>query len=62
MLNTCVCCGKEIPEGRQVCMHCEHDADIPVRDKDYSGLIKVARITISVVIVVLALISLFISY
>lgn len=23
MDNTCVCCGKEIPEGRQVCMACE---------------------------------------
>lgn len=58
MLNTCVCCGKEIPEGRQVCMHCEHAASIPVKKKDYSILIKIARITISAVIVVLALISL----
>jgi hypothetical protein len=58
MLNICVCCGKEIPEGRQVCMHCEHDASIPVKKKDYSILIKIARITISAVIVVLALISL----
>lgn len=23
MDNTCVCCGKEIPEGRQVCKACE---------------------------------------
>ncbi len=58
MLNTCVCCGKEIPEGRQVCMRCEHDANIPVTKKDYSILIKIARITISAAIVVLALISL----
>lgn len=21
--NQCVCCGAEIPEGRQVCAHCE---------------------------------------
>lgn len=24
--NTCVCCGKEIPEGRQVCKDCEQVA------------------------------------
>ena len=58
MLNTCVCCGKEIPEGRQVCMRCEHDANIPVSKKDYSCLIKIARIVICVAIVVAALISL----
>ena len=58
MLNTCVCCGREIPEGRQVCKHCEHDANIPVEKKDYSTLIKIARIAISAVIVVAALISL----
>lgn len=22
--NRCVCCGSEIPEGRQVCWECEH--------------------------------------
>ena len=22
-MNTCVCCGREIPEGRQVCPACE---------------------------------------
>ena len=22
--NRCVCCGKIIPEGRQVCLDCEH--------------------------------------
>lgn len=22
-MNTCVCCGAEIPEGRQVCWNCE---------------------------------------
>ena len=62
MLNTCVCCGKEIPEGRQVCMHCEHDANIPVEKKDYSSLIKIARIVISAVIIVVGLFSLFSSY
>ena len=24
MENTCVCCGKSIPEGRMVCMSCEN--------------------------------------
>ena len=56
MLNTCVCCGREIPEGRQVCKHCEHDANIPIKKKDHSILIKIARIVISAVIVVAALI------
>jgi hypothetical protein len=23
--NRCVCCGTEIPEGRQVCWACEHE-------------------------------------
>lgn len=22
MDNTCVCCGRIIPEGRQICLHC----------------------------------------
>lgn len=22
-MNTCICCGAEIPEGRQVCWNCE---------------------------------------
>lgn len=24
MINRCVCCGEEIPEGRTVCWRCEH--------------------------------------
>ena len=24
MNNFCVCCGAEIPEGRQICYQCEH--------------------------------------
>lgn len=23
MSDTCICCGRDIPEGRQVCMQCE---------------------------------------
>lgn len=26
-MNTCVCCGAVIPEGRLVCPSCERDAD-----------------------------------
>ena len=25
--NTCVCCGKVIPEGRQICFNCEEDVN-----------------------------------
>lgn len=25
--DICVCCGKEVPEGRQVCWECEHQYD-----------------------------------
>lgn len=25
-IETCVCCGREIPEGRQVCAMCEQDS------------------------------------
>lgn len=28
-MNTCVCCGAEIPEGRQVCVNCENSTDKP---------------------------------
>ena len=27
MENKCICCGKEIPEGRQVCLDCEAKAE-----------------------------------
>lgn len=26
-MNTCVCCGEPIPEGRMVCWICEHQFD-----------------------------------
>ena len=25
--NYCVCCGEIIPEGRMVCLRCEHEAN-----------------------------------
>ena len=31
MENRCVCCGEIIPEGRQVCIRCEREAE----DEDY---------------------------
>ena len=35
MVDTCVCCGAPVPEGRQICWICEHTdyakADEPVR-------------------------------
>lgn len=30
MINRCVCCGEEIPEGRTVCWRCEH-GELPDR-------------------------------
>ena len=35
MDNTCVCCGKIIPEGRMVCPECEHEDSMPVEDVDF---------------------------
>ena len=32
-LDTCVCCGKYVPEGRQICAICE--ADIYKAQKEY---------------------------
>ena len=29
MSNTCVCCGREVPEGRQVCPICENSYSVP---------------------------------
>lgn len=26
--NTCICCGKIIPEGRQICLNCERGDDM----------------------------------
>ena len=26
--NYCVCCGEIIPEGRMVCLRCEHEANV----------------------------------
>lgn len=30
MDNTCVCCGRIIPEGRQICLHCGDYDDMQV--------------------------------
>lgn len=41
MVDTCVCCGAPVPEGRQICWICEHTdyptADEPVREAPAPG-------------------------
>jgi hypothetical protein len=37
MSETCVCCGREIPEGRQVCPACEYEAKCGKEENDVSG-------------------------
>ena len=41
MVDTCVCCGAPVPEGRQICWICEHTdyptADEPVRQAPAPG-------------------------
>lgn len=37
MSETCVCCGREIPEGRQVCPICEYEAEHGKEDVNVSG-------------------------
>lgn len=32
MVDTCVCCGAPVPEGRQICWICEH-TDYPTADE-----------------------------
>ena len=36
MSETCVCCGREIPEGRQVCHICEYEAEHGKEDTNVS--------------------------
>lgn len=36
MSETCVCCGREIPEGRQVCPICEYEAEHGKEDVNVS--------------------------
>ena len=36
MSDTCVCCGREIPEGRQVCHICEYEAEHGKEDTNVS--------------------------
>ena len=37
MSETCVCCGREIPEGRQVCPICECEAEQGKEEANVSG-------------------------
>lgn len=34
MTETCVCCGEVVPEGRMVCLQCEHSAERSDCDND----------------------------
>lgn len=36
-VETCVCCGKIIPEGRQMCPSCENDTKLTEVDYGRSG-------------------------
>lgn len=38
MINRCVCCGEEIPEGRTVCWRCEHS--YPKDTLNYPNVMK----------------------
>ena len=37
MSETCVCCGRKIPEGRQVCPICEYESEQGKEDINVSG-------------------------
>ena len=28
--NTCICCGRIIPEGRHICLACEHENEVQI--------------------------------
>lgn len=39
--NTCVCCGRIIPEGRHICLHCgEYDEQIKAKPKTNADHIR----------------------
>ncbi len=40
MSETCVCCGREIPEGRQICPICEYKAEHGKEDVNVSGMYR----------------------
>lgn len=41
--NRCVCCGAEIPEGRQVCAKCEMEDDLIMRKNRMSVIHEIVR-------------------
>lgn len=55
--NTCVCCGRDIPEGVQVCKVCERNASTPVKRIDMSKAIAAIRIGITAILLVLVVLS-----
>ena len=58
--NTCVCCGRDIPEGVQVCKFCERDANIPPKNKLLTKdvIINIFRVSTLIILAVLVVLSL----
>ena len=49
MENTCVTCGDIIPEGRQVCMQCEAEANEKYRAVEFSTILKRTSINLETI-------------
>lgn len=52
--NTCVCCGREIPEGLQVCKFCETNASKTIEVRDNTKLIRTVRLVICLSVIITA--------
>ena len=48
--DTCVCCGAQIPEGRQICWNCEHidDQDVKIPSDDQIKLANLIADTLEI--------------
>ncbi len=52
--NTCVCCGREIPEGLQVCKFCETNASKTTEVKDHTKLLRAVRLVLCLSVIITA--------
>ena len=52
--NTCVCCGREIPEGLQVCKFCETSVSNTTEVRDHTKLLKAVRLVLCLSVVITA--------
>lgn len=52
--NTCVCCGREIPEGLQVCKFCETSASKTTEVKDHTKLLRAVRLVLCLSVITAA--------